>query len=29
MAGKEELPQNLDRAFLGFFAGYAERHPLN
>lgn len=28
MAGKEELPQNLDRAFLGFFAGYAERHPL-
>lgn len=29
MAGKEELPQNLDRAFLGFFAGYTERHPLH
>lgn len=29
MADKDEAPQNPDGAFLGFFAGYAERHPLS
>lgn len=29
MAEKEESPQNPDRAYLGFFAGFADRHPLN
>lgn len=28
MADKDEVLQNPDGAFLGFFAGYAERHPL-
>lgn len=28
MADKDEVPRNPDGAFLGFFAGYAERHPL-
>ena len=29
MAEKEDAPQNPDRAYLGFFAGFAERHPLS
>lgn len=29
MAEKDEMPQNPDRAYLGFFAGFAERHALS
>lgn len=28
MADKEDLPQNPDRAYLGFFAGFVDRNPL-